>query len=218
MSQRYVVKTIAVMSTVLMVGLLAADVEARRGGGGGFSRAGAASGGSFSSRASASSARTASRQAGSVQRSGQRADTRQTRTQARADTRTSGQQERTERQGQRQEGRTARTESRQEGYTERTRARTDAARDIADDWDDHGCCWDDDRWGYALAGAAVGATVGYVAGAAVATPAYVTVLPCTPTITVMGGISYYRCGSTWYNRSYISGEVSYIVVDAPLGY
>jgi hypothetical protein len=146
-----------------------------------------------------------------VQRSGQR-------TEARADTRTSGQQERTERQGQRQEGYTERTQTRQEGRTDRTQTRSDAARDIADDWDDHGCCWDDDNWGYALAGAAVGATVGYMAGAAAATPTYVTVLPCTPTVVVVGGASYYQCGATWYNRTYVSGNVSYLIVDAPSDY
>jgi hypothetical protein len=85
---------------------------------------------------------------------------------------------------------------------------------------------DDDEWGYALAGAAVGATVGYVAGAATATPApvvvsnptYVTVLPCSPNVVATGGVSYYGCGGSWYNQAYVNGSVTYVTVSAPPGY
>ncbi len=106
---------------------------------------------------------------------------------------------------------------RQDGLSERTDDRTNAARDIADDWDDHrGCCWDSDNaWGYAVAGAAVGAAVGY---AAAANPVYVTALPCSPILVTMNGTSFYQCGTTWYNRTYVSGNLSYVVVDPPPGY
>ena len=210
------------------------------GGGGGFSRSGPAAGGGFSSQRSTASvgarqagatqrsgqrtaaAQTGSRQAGSTERSGQRADTQQARTQARADTRTSGQQERTERSEVRQQGQTERTEARQQGQSERTQARANAAQN----WDGGRYYYDDhdDDWGYAFAGAAVGATAGFIAGAATATPApvvnntYVTVLPCSPAVVTVSGTSYYRCDSTWYNRSYVNGTVSYVTVAPPPGY
>jgi len=168
----------------------------------------------------AATAQTASRQFGSTERSGQRAETRQTRSEGRSEARTSGQQERTERQSERQQGQTERTEARQQGQTERTEARSYAAQNIANDWDGHyGYDYDDDDdWGWALAGAAVGATAGYIAGAATATPNYVTVLPCTPNVVVAGGVNYYGCGGTWYNRSYVGDNVTYVTVNAPPGY
>jgi hypothetical protein len=207
MKLRFLSQTIAIVTVAFFVSFLVADALARGGGGrggGGFSRSGPAAGGGFSSHsASAGGARAASIQAQPAQRSaarqdlsGDRSETRQARTETRGDTRTSGQEERTER-----------TEARQEGRSERTEYRADA-------WDDHDCCWDDDRWGYALAGAAVGAAVGYAA----ATPNYVTALPCAPTVVSVNGASYYQCDSTWYNRTYVSGSLSYVVVDAPPGY
>ena len=79
-----------------------------------------------------------------------------------------------------------------------------------------------DDWGWAVAGVAVGATVGYVAGAASAptyvSPTYVTVLPCSPAVVATGGVSYYGCGGTWYNQAYVNGSVTYVTVTAPPGY
>ena len=137
--------------------------------------------------------------------------------------RTSNAAERTERTELRQGERTERTEARQAGQTERTQARTDAAESVANNWDGRGYYYDDDDddWGYAIAGAAVGAAVGFVAGAATAqaaAPTYVTVLPCTPVVVVATGVSYYRCDTLWYNRSYVNGNVAYVVVTAPPGY
>ena len=153
------------------------SAKTRLGGGTGARQAGATQ----RSGQRAQTQQTASRQAGSTERSGQRAETQQTRTQTRGDTRTSGQAERTEREGQRQTASTERTDSRQQGYTERTdarqqgstertEARASAAQNINanNNWDNNYHYDDDDEWGYALAGAAVGATVGYVAGAATA--------------------------------------------------
>ncbi|WP_041810916.1 hypothetical protein [Azospirillum baldaniorum] len=64
----------------------------------------------------------------------------------------------------------------------------------------------------------MGATAGYIAGAATAGPNYVTVLPCTPTVVPYGGVSYYGCSGTWYNRSYVNGSVTYVTVTPPPGY
>ncbi len=238
--------TVSIASSLfVMAGLVEEAGAAReRGGGGGYSRSGAAASGSFSAQRPAAgtgarqagatqrsgqrnaSAQTASRQAGSTARSGQRAETQQTRTQTRGDTRTSGQAERTERTDSRQQGSTERTDSRQQGYTERTDVRASAAQNINanNNWDNnYHHDDDDDEWGYALAGAAVGATLGYVAGAAtaapvVAGPTYVTVLPCSPTVVSAGGASYYGCGGSWYNQAYVNGSVTYVTVAPPPGY
>jgi len=233
------IAVIVASSLVLVMGLLH-EVDARGnrggggrggggGGGGGFSRSGPAAGGGFASQRS--SASVGARQAGATQRSAQRTAAAQTGTRQagftersgqRADTRTSGQQERTERTEVRQQGQTERTEARQQGQSERTQARANAAQN----WDGGHYYYDDDDddWGYALAGAAVGATAGFIAGAATATPApvvnntYVTVLPCSPAVVTVSGTSYYRCDNTWYNRSYVNGAVSYVTVAAPPGY
>jgi hypothetical protein len=42
-------------------------------------------------------------------------------------------------------------------------------------------------------------------------------LSCTPTTVVVGSTTYYQCGSSWYNRAYQGGQVTYIVVNAPPG-
>lgn len=213
-------------------------------GGGGYSRSGPAASGGFSAQRPAgggssaqrpantgarqagatersgqrtAAAQTESRQVGATERSGQRAQTQQTRAQERTDTRTSGQQERTERQDQRQSGMTERSESRQQGQSERTEARSNAAQNISGDWDGH-YDYDDDNWGYAFAGAAIGATAGYIAGAATTSPTYVTALPCSATVVTAADVSYYGCGGTWYNRTYVNGGVSYITVPPPPGY
>lgn len=217
-----------------------------RGGGGGYSRSGPAAGGGFAAqRPPPSGGRvsaqrpaggtggslgggTAARQAGATERSGQRMAASQTNARQAGATERSGQraqtqqtraEERTERQGQRQGGMTERTDARQQGQTERTQARANAAQNISGNWDGYRYYDDhDDDWGYALAGAAIGATAGYIAGAATAAPTYVTVLPCSPSMVTASGVSYYGCGGTWYNRTYVNGAVSYVVVPAPPGY
>lgn len=211
-----------------------ADAFARGQGGGGrsYSRSGPGASGSFASRGSAgarqvgatqrsaqrmSAAQTRTRQAGAGERSAQRAQTQQTRSESRSGARTSSQQERTERQSERQQGYTERTDIRQQERSERTESRTSAAQNIANDWDGHHYYDDDDDWGYALAGAAIGATAGFIAGAATATPTYVTTLPCAPTVVAVNGVSYYQCGGAWYSRGYMNGEVTYVVVPPPPG-
>ena len=43
-------------------------------------------------------------------------------------------------------------------------------------------------------------------------------MSCSPTIVVVGGVTYNQCGGDWYQRAYRSGSVTYIVVTAPAGY
>jgi len=42
-------------------------------------------------------------------------------------------------------------------------------------------------------------------------------LPCTRTVVVVGNVTYYRCGSLWYNQVYYEGEVNYVEISAPSG-
>jgi len=43
----------------------------------------------------------------------------------------------------------------------------------------------------------------------------VTVLPCTSSVVIVNGTSYYNCSGTWYSRGYSGGSVVYIVSEAP---
>jgi len=43
-------------------------------------------------------------------------------------------------------------------------------------------------------------------------------LTCHRTFIVHGGITYYHCGTVWYNQFYYGGQVTYIVVETPPGY
>jgi hypothetical protein len=43
-------------------------------------------------------------------------------------------------------------------------------------------------------------------------------LTCAPRTVYVGGVSYYQCGSYWYNRAYSGGSVTYVVVTTPAGY
>jgi len=86
-----------------------------------------------------------------------------------------------------------------------------------EDWQDYAGDHDD---GYPAHPVAAGVLVGAAAGAAaaaVATPPYWT-LDCVPTTVVVGGITYYQCGSAWYVRAYSGGDVAYTMVNPPAGY
>ena len=62
--------------------------------------------------------------------------------------------------------------------------------------------WDRDRY-----------RVGYVM-----TASSFRTLSCSSTPIYVNGVSYYQCGSSWYNRAYSGGSVTYVVVNAPTGY
>ena len=72
---------------------------------------------------------------------------------------------------------------------------------------------DEDQVDHPVAAAAV-------VGAAVAArnvPEYWTA-PCEPVTVVVGGTTYYQCGSAWYVRAYSGGDVTYIMTNPPAGY
>jgi Meckel syndrome type 1 protein len=179
-----------------------------------FSRQGPAATGSLSGerRATASSTRSANQ--------GQRQDFR---SQGR-DTRQEGYTERTDI---RQQGYTERADIRQEGYSERADIRRDYADDRHDYYDDH----DDDDWdaGSAAVGFVAGAVVGAVVTDAVkdsstpttttvvttAPPAPVGGLPCAPEITSVKGVTYFRCGQSYYTQAYGPSGPVYMPVQPP---
>ncbi|MGZ8159288.1 MAG: hypothetical protein ACXWT4_10815 [Methylobacter sp.] len=83
----------------------------------------------------------------------------------------------------------------------------------------------------AVGAAAIGAIGGYAAGqsnTAEAAPSTTTVyapppsgssgLPCNPNTTVVKGVTYYQCGSSWYTQAYSNNGVIYMPVPPPSGY
>ena len=177
-----------------------------RGRGGGYSRAGVASGGSFSARAS--------------ERSGQQANRQATRQTNQGDLQDDRQQWKDEDREDKQDFAEDRQEDRQEFTEDRQEDRQDFAEDNDDHWDNHHDDWDDDD-GEFLAGAIVGATVVGVAAAASTpepTAVYVTTLPCDATAVSVEGVSYYKCGDSWYTRGYAGSQVTYLSVPPPAGF
>jgi hypothetical protein len=175
---------------------IAVEADARgRGGVGGYSRAGVASGGSFSARAGERSSQQAGRQ---TERQTDQGDLQDDRQQWKDDNR----------------------EDKQDSSEDRQEERQDFVEDNDDHWDNHRDDWDDDD-GEFLAGAIVGATVVGVAAAA-STPApttvYVTTLPCDATAVAVDGVSYYKCGDSWYTRGYAGSQITYLSVPPPAGF
>ena len=80
---------------------------------------------------------------------------------------------------------------------------------VGGDWDDHyhGCCYS--GWGAFAAGAAAGA----ITSAAIGSTVYA--LPSGCVTTVVNGVTYQQCGSTWYQPYFDGTSTSYVVVSAP---
>ncbi|TMA92308.1 MAG: DUF2092 domain-containing protein [Deltaproteobacteria bacterium] len=207
----------AVWVTALVIAV-AGDVAARgggRGGGGrgGYSRGGAAAAGSFGQ----------GRATSGTQRGGYYG------TQGPAASGTfAGRSSGGNRQDTRHEGMEQRREQYQQNAQQRQQQRNDAREDWQnygtnrrEDWQDYADDHYDDHYdgGEYPYGAAVvaGAAVGAAVGTAVATPPYWT-LDCIPNTVVVGGTTYYQCGSAWYVRAYSGGDVAYTMVNPPTGY
>lgn len=88
-------------------------------------------------------------------------------------------------------------------------------RDVDIDVDvDHGwgCCDNDyNGWGAFYAGAVVGAAVTRAA----VVGAYYSTLPTNCVIVTQTTVTYYQCGSVWYQPVYSGMTVQYVVVTAP---
>lgn len=88
----------------------------------------------------------------------------------------------------------------------------------------YGCDWDNDH-DFAV-GAAVGLATGAVVGAAAASSNNTTVVVSPGTVvtglprgcsaTVVGNVTYQRCGSVWYQPQYMGSSVQYVVVNPPM--
>lgn len=74
----------------------------------------------------------------------------------------------------------------------------------------------DNGWGWG--GHPVAAGAGFAAGAALTSAAIGSVvysLPPACTVVAVNGVSYQRCGSTWYEPQFAGTSVSYVIVQAP---
>ncbi len=97
-----------------------------------------------------------------------------------------------------------RWDDRQDRATDRQEHRQDMQKEY---YEDHHYSYGEfyeDQWKYT-----VGASL---------TMATFRSLSCTTTTVVVGSVTYYSCGGTWYNRAYSGGNVTYIVVDSPPGH
>jgi hypothetical protein len=127
----------------------------------------------------------------------------------------------TERQANRQSSNTERQANRQ-GNQEN---RQDYHTENREDWQDYGNNARNDRQDYYDDDWDWGDNVEYP-GAAAAVIAVGTALTvsafnsqtCNPTAVSVGGVTYYQCGSNWYNQAYQEGDVVYVSVEAPPGY
>ena len=186
---------------------LVTDVDARgRGGGGrgggrgGFSRSGPAAGGSFrGSRGSFGGRPSASRP--STRPAGGALERPSTRPEQRPSTRPEqrpGEGDPGDRQQDRQDWADDAREDRQDYRDSARYQRAEYAEDLYtyDEWAEDRRSW---RVGAAL------------------TASTFRSLSCTPTTVVVGSVTYYQCGSSWYNRAYQGGQVTYIVVSPPPG-
>ena len=76
------------------------------------------------------------------------------------------------------------------------------------DWNDWGCCHY-----HPVARAAVATGAAYATAAAIGSIAYS--LPSDCVTMYVNGISYYQCGSSWYEPQFVGTTTQYIVVDPP---
>ena len=192
----------------------------RGGGGGEFSRSGAASSGNFGGGGGGGGrfAESGAASSGNLQaNSSGRQENRQASGQQRQENRqTSGQQRQENRQTtgqQRQENRQTSTQQRQTGRQSTAQNMQGNRQDWADDYHGHGY-----GRGYGYGGAYAAGAVA-VAGAAVIgatlTAAAFSSMAVPPTPVVVGGVTYYQSGSTWYQQAYQGDQVTYVVVNPP---
>jgi len=87
--------------------------------------------------------------------------------------------------------------------------RQDHRDDVRDDRRDHRDDVRDDRRRYRARRMVIGSTLTIVSYNA---------LTCHRTIIIHVGVTYYRCGTVWYNQAYSGANVTYVVVNAPPGY
>jgi len=122
---------------------------------------------------------------------------------------------------QRQDSIAERQEDRREDWQDHRDEVREDRQDFIEDELDGDRDWDrDDDWGEVIvAGAVIAGTAAVVGAAAASTRhVYYNTLPCTATTLIVGGITYFRCGSIWYSQIYAANGISYAMVQAPPGY
>lgn len=73
----------------------------------------------------------------------------------------------------------------------------------------HDAVQDDDWEDLVIAGAVVAGTAAVVGAAAASTRyVYYSTLPCTATTVLVGGITYFHCGTVWYGQVYAGSGIS----------
>jgi hypothetical protein len=103
--------------------------------------------------------------------------------------------------------------------TERQESRQEYGNNAREDWQEYG---EDYHGGYYHGGyyggypayPTGGVAAGMVIGATMTAAAFNAQKASCSTL-VVNGVSYYQCGSTWYQPSYQGGNVTYIVVNPP---
>ncbi len=214
------VRRVARLGVLLIALFLAADVVARgRGGRGGgrspnISRGGPASHGSFrtgggsyggsrqSYRGGSGGSRPATgagRTTAPTERSGRVGDSQTATGPGRSSAPTERSGDPGDREGQREEAR----EDRQDYRDSAREDRQDYADDVRGEYQEHEE-WYEDRWKRAV-------------GASLTVSAFRS-LQCASSTVVVNGVTYYNCGSSWYQRGYSGGNVTYVVVGPPAGY
>jgi hypothetical protein len=135
-------------------------------------------------------------------------------------------------QAQRQSASNENVNTRQQGATTRSQSRQQTAQNYQGHYDDNN--WDDGEVAaVAIGAAAIGAMAGYAAGESNTTQTTTTApapsttvvyttpppasggLPCTPNTTVVQGVTYYQCGTSWYTQAYGPNGPIYTPVPAP---
>lgn len=232
------------LALVVMSLFVVMEVEAQRfggrGGGGrsfssgaGFSRSGAASSGSFGgsrSHSTESFSRSGAASSGSWQTTrSQMQPSRQGSASQMQAASTQNQQNRqasaSERQSSRQTQQDQNREDWQQHQTNRQEDRQSYGQQRQEDRQEYGDDWAEEHYhgGYYGGGRyynsyptypAGGVAAGIVIGSTLTAAAFSAQKSSCSAVSV-NGMTYYQCGSTWYQPSYQGGNVTYIVVNAP---
>jgi hypothetical protein len=200
----------AIGIAVLVITLVAVDVAARggrgggrvaAGGGRGFSRGGVAAGGSFGGRRAGAGA-------GGYDRQGPAASGRFA---GRSDWRN-------------QSSDAGNWQDLREQHQENVERRQERRQETREDWQDYAHDHAGERYYYPGTGYYYyedypygGDVVGGDAVEIVDVPPNWT-LDCVPNTVVVGATTYYQCGTAWYIRVLRGGEVAYTMVNPPAGY
>ena len=211
----------------LMLAFLTYDLYARGRGGGGrsVSRSGAASGGSFSSARSSQSANRGSYSQGSkssqVDRSSAQQKTSSNRQNYKKDGQSASSSQGKNYQQDRQDWKDSSREDRQDYGKDMQSNRQDYGDNVRDDrkeyYDDHSYRYYGSGYHHYESWGSGGAFVaGLVIGATLSAAAFSSAYPSGGCVTTyIANVSYYQCGTTWYQRAYRGGNVTYIVVNQP---